>query len=164
MKLIRKISVAALCAAVLLSGWLAPVQAEEWRDVYDIFIPGYRTSREPKSTVNVNVSGADLSGAMLTGADMEKDNYALVNFTNAMLSQADMRKGIFRGANFYGADLTGARMRKGDFVGANFRKADLGGADLSKAKLYKAVYDKHTRLPNFFVPEEHGMIFVNDEP
>ena len=57
--------------------------------------------------------GADLVGAVLTGADLRGTN--------------------FRGALLIGADLTGADLRKTDLLGADLRGANLSGTDLRGA-------------------------------
>jgi len=55
-----------------------------------------------------------------------------------------------KGANLAGIDLSEANLRE-----ANLHGADLYGADLSGAK-----YNKSTKFPEGFDPEEAGMVLV----
>jgi hypothetical protein len=77
--------------------------------------------------------GADLVGAVLTGADLRGTN--------------------FRGALLIGADLTGADLRLTDLLGADLRGANLSGADLRGAifliqsQVDAARGDAATKLP-----------------
>ena len=73
--------------------------------------------------------GADLSGAVLTEANL-------------------------RGATLHGADLTEADLTGADLTGANLTEAYLSGADLTGA-----VADKATRWPDDFDPVAAGVIF-----
>ena len=68
--------------------------------------------------LEVDLSGSDLSGAMLARTDL----------SGAILENADLRK-----ANLVRVDLTGARL-----AGADLGSADLSGAILFKANLAKA--------------------------
>jgi hypothetical protein len=77
--------------------------------------------------------GADLVGAVLSGADLRGTN--------------------FRGALLIGADLSGADLRLTDLLGADLRGANLAGADLRGAifliqsQLDSARGDTTTKLP-----------------
>jgi Pentapeptide repeats (8 copies) len=98
------------------------------------------------------------------GCDMRGADWAGVNLTRVMLVGVDFRSASLRGACFRGANL----------IGANLAGADLRGADLSGAALYMtedeepiclpnlqgARYDRHTRWPEGFRPEEHGARLV----
>src|SRR5208337_1537227 len=82
-------------------------------------------------------SGADLSKAILYGADLSG-----ADFSRAILSRADLREADFRGANLYGANLSRA-----DLYGANLSGADLRGANLSGAKHIIYILSQSSILP-----------------
>ncbi|MES2788167.1 MAG: pentapeptide repeat-containing protein, partial [Planctomycetota bacterium] len=65
----------------------------------------------------------NLTGANLTGADLYGANLTRANLT---------------GADLYGANLTGANLTGADLYGANLTGANLTGADLYGANLYGA--------------------------
>ena len=68
-----------------------------------------------------------------------------------------------RGADLNYADLQGAHLRMADLsgailVGANLYGTDLDGANLGGANLGGAEYNKNTKFPDDFDPEEAGMV------
>ena len=83
-------------------------------------------ARDGVAMEEINLSGADLRGAMLAGA----------NFRRADLSNA-----IFVEADLSGADLRGAQLRGAVFIRANLTDADLCEADLRDADLVGAVFE-----------------------
>jgi len=80
-----------------------------------------KESMQNESTMEL--SGADLRGAIFHGADLRGAN----------LSGADLR-----GAHLYGANLSGADLRGAGIIGANLSGADLRGAKLNGVKLYES--------------------------
>jgi len=81
---------------------------------------------------------ADLSGANLRGADISS-----ANLMEASLRRADLREADLRGAYCHCADLTEADLESGDLRGvliprADLDKANLSAADLSAAHLHNA--------------------------
>jgi uncharacterized protein YjbI with pentapeptide repeats len=77
----------------------------------------------------------DLSGAQLDGVDLRG-----ANFIGAQLSRANLCNARLDGvklaiANLSDADLTGACLRDAKLVGANLNRAILAGADLAGANL-----------------------------
>ena len=62
----------------------------------------------------VDLRGADLRGAYLTGANLRRADLRDANLTGAYLSRADLT-----GANLRGAYLTGADLRDANLRGAN---------------------------------------------
>ena len=88
-----------------------------------------------------NLSGADLSKADLSEADLRGANLSeadlrCADLSESNLSGADLRCADLRGANLYGADL-----READLRGANLYEADLYRADLREADLRGADLD-----------------------
>jgi uncharacterized protein YjbI with pentapeptide repeats len=82
------------------------------------------------------LQGADLSGAVLTGAD-----FGRAQMQGASLKSASMRGVDLREANLQGADLGGADLR-----GANLDRARLQGASLRGAKLRLTLGSPATEL------------------
>lgn len=100
----------------------------------------------------------------------------LLQVVTRTLEGADLSRRDLRGANFHGADLTGAdlsrsRLDEADLEGANLRGVNMYHASLKGANLYEASlwgadlsgvrYDKHTRWPDRFQPEERGCVLDN---
>ena len=70
-----------------------------------------------------------LSGANLSGADLSDANLRCANLSDADLSDADLRR-----ADLSDADLSDADLRRADLSDANLSDADLRRADLSGSK------------------------------
>jgi len=83
-------------------------------------------------------SGADLSEAYLSKADLSEADLSGANLSKAYLSEADLSWANLSGANLSGADLSWADLSWADLSGANLSKADLSWANLSKAYLSEA--------------------------
>lgn len=103
---------------------------------------------------HANLCCANLSGANLYGADLRG-----ANLCNANLYGADLR-----GADLCGADLYGANLRGADLCGANLRNANLCGADLRNANLRyakntdKTEWDTYTAFYPLQCPETGSFI------
>jgi hypothetical protein len=95
----------------------------------------------------VDLSGADLDGANLSGADLRWADLSGANLVEANLTGADLSLADLYGAILEGADLSGA-----DLFGAIFE-----GADLSGANLFGAVADGSTVWPDDFDPDGAGV-------
>ena len=72
-----------------------------------------------------DLRGADLRGAVLYGADLTGAYLTGADLRDADLYGADLSGAILRVAVLYGADLRGAVMREADLYGAILRGADL---------------------------------------
>ena len=99
-----------------------------------------------KLVTTKDLSGMQLSSAMLDGLDL-----ADVNFSNANLQNVYLRQSNCQNANFTGANLKGGFLDNADFSGANFRKSDLRFAKLTLSNLNgadftDAIYDIGTRV------------------
>ena len=95
---------------------------------------------------NINLTGAFLKGANLTGINLRSANLLGADLRGANLKKADLSK-----ANLTGAHLEGADLRKADIRGTNFLRAELLGA-----KLEAAIYNFVTRWPEGFDPKKSG--------
>jgi uncharacterized protein YjbI with pentapeptide repeats len=90
-----------------------------------------------KSLRNTDLSGADLSNAILFGADLSGADLSNANLFRADLSGADLSN-----ANLFRADMTDINMSDADLSHAN-----LSFSVLSRANLSDSVFS-HTRLSN----------------
>jgi uncharacterized protein YjbI with pentapeptide repeats len=142
-------------------------------------------------TLQVTLTGADLSRATLHGAQLEKANLSGVSLSDADLSDALLWQANLRGAALWsanlkgasllganlsetyldGADLTGAFLRGANLQRADVREAtldgaDLRGADLRGADLRGARMDARTTLTAVVLDSETqlGDIGWNDAP
>jgi hypothetical protein len=85
-------------------------------------------------------------GGSLAGSHMPGASFSGANFAGQDFSQANLR----------GADLTDANLRGADLSGCDLRGADFTGADLAGVELTDAAYDRFTRWPEGFDPDEYG--------
>jgi hypothetical protein len=87
--------------------------------------------------MSANLSGVDLKGAYLRGANLVETNLAGVNLSDAILFQANMYKANLQGANLSSTDLSQAHL-----IGV-----DLDGAILNETRFTLAVMGS-TRITN----------------
>jgi uncharacterized protein YjbI with pentapeptide repeats len=85
-----------------------------------------------------NLASANLARADLSGADLSGANLSEGYLSGADLSGANLSEGYLSGANLSGANLMGANLAGADLTGANLRRANLRGVDLTGAALYRA--------------------------
>ena len=90
--------------------------------------------------------GADLDGAALLRADLGAANLSGAHLTKACLHGADLSEAHLSHADLDGADLseavlTRADLHKADLSGADLNEADLNEAHLHGARFYGAVLD-----------------------
>jgi uncharacterized protein YjbI with pentapeptide repeats len=103
----------------------------------------------------VNFTNADLKNATFDDeCEFIFSDFTDANLTDAVLAGADLRDTNFTGTNFTGADLTdtnftGANFTGADLTGANFTGANLTGANLTEAILTDANF---TDAIGFFLP------------
>ena len=100
----------------------------------------------PLSAPKSRLSGADLSGYALPGADLSRSTLYRLKLKNADLSGSDLsRSKIFytslAGANLSGAKLQGAELRNMSLSGANLSGANLTDAYLKDVDLQNANID-----------------------
>lgn len=82
-----------------------------------------------------NLSRSYLLLANLSGADLRQANVSMAFLNGANLSGADLRKANLSGANLIAAHLSEADLREAYFLEARFFEADLRNANLSRAFL-----------------------------
>jgi uncharacterized protein YjbI with pentapeptide repeats len=90
-----------------------------------------------------NLDGAELHGANLSYAKLSRANLHDANLTDASLTGAnlngaDLHDASLTGAKLSGANLSGAKLSFAELSGADLSGADLSGADPSYAKLIGA--------------------------
>ena len=95
---------------------------------------------------DANLCSTDLSGVTLNDANLHRADLRGANLCDADLSDADLSDAILRGAtlndaNLHRADLRGATLSDATLNGANLRSATLNGADLSGTDLRGANLD-----------------------
>jgi hypothetical protein len=105
---------------------------------------------------NLNLSGADLSGANLSRANLSGADLSGANLSGANLSGADLSRANLSRANLYKANLSGADLYKANLSGADLSGANLSGADLSGANLDK----KHRFISISPIGSENGCLWV----
>ena len=93
--------------------------------------------------VNIDLSGADLSGATLidanlSGADLSGADLSGAILTGAFLSEADLSKAILYRATLIATNLSRANLSRACLIDANLYRATLSDANLSRANLSRA--------------------------
>jgi hypothetical protein len=88
----------------------------------------------------LRLAGIDLSGANLSGAVFPNSDLSRANLSGANLAEADLGSACLAGANLskaalYQASLVGTNLVKANLTGSYLTMADLSGADLSTAEL-----------------------------
>lgn len=93
-----------------------------------------------------NLRGADLSDTDLFEANLSGAKLSGAEIYNSKIMQADLSKANLRKANLSRADLTWAILIEADLRGANLNDANLSAADLGKAKLSGADLNSATMV------------------
>lgn len=83
-----------------------------------------------------DLSGADLTGAVLCDAMLME-----ANFAGATLDRADLYGAFAGGASFTGASLVGANLGKAVLAGCSFENVNARGTRFSKTNLLDATFD-----------------------
>jgi uncharacterized protein YjbI with pentapeptide repeats len=112
-----------------------------WRTENDGIVP----ELENANLGWLNLAGADLKGARLTGAvfyrsvlpgvDLTGSNLCWAEFHRADLNGADLSHAALVRTDFSGTGLNGANLSHADLMGASLQGADLGGANFTGANL-----------------------------
>ncbi|CDK99616.1 conserved hypothetical protein [Magnetospirillum gryphiswaldense MSR-1 v2] len=78
-----------------------------------------------------NLAGMDLSGSLLSLANLRKAVLSGANLRDSNLPRASLEDADLSGAKLQGANLAGATLLRANFSGANMRMANLAGANLA---------------------------------
>ena len=101
-------------------------------------IGGERGNLHMADLTGTDLSGANLTGADLYRADLSGADLAGANLCRANLYMANLSGANLTGADLYRADLTGTDLSGANLTGADLYRADLSGADLAGANLCRA--------------------------
>lgn len=107
-------------------------------DLSGAVLPGANLARANLSGAildGADLSRANLTEAALTGATMRRANISMANLTRARLENVDASEAIFSGARFGGANLLGATLAASDLSGADLDRAYFSHANLDRANL-----------------------------
>lgn len=105
----------------------------------------------------------DLSGANLSGADLTRASLSEADLSGANLRHADLQDASLFAVNLRSADLRSAILRDADLVAADLRDADLSTADVSNADLRGACSSSETSFPRNFDAVARGVTTECDE-
>jgi uncharacterized protein YjbI with pentapeptide repeats len=128
---------------------------------YPQTVPSYLTgiltlNAHPKTypLSSKNFAGQAMPTAIFNGLDLSN-----ANFTNSILSEAKFKHTRLDGADFTNANLMGTNFSHASLTNVSFLGADLTNVGFDHADLKNARYDKYTKLPSDFIPQNYGMIF-----
>jgi hypothetical protein len=101
--------------------------------------------REDNPELRPDLAGANLTGALLTGVDLDGAHLRRTNLSGANLSEADLRganlsRAILIKADLDETNLTGADLREANLGVANFLGTNLTGADLTGAAIGGTIF------------------------
>ena len=96
------------------------------------------------SASSIDFSGADLIAADLRGANLSTAVLDRAEMEYANLAKAKLRQASMQRANLIMADLSGAKLNGADLSNANLSGAELGDADLTAANLESALFEPAT--------------------
>jgi hypothetical protein len=168
-----------ICALLLMGALLATVPAFMQRRPYWVAkYHGAKADLRGASLAEKDLGEADLRGAGLRSADLRRAQlpgrklwWATLdgaNLEGAELQRAELWDAHLRGAKLEGASLERADLRGADLRGADLRRADLESAQLEGAhvrgarlegvNLLRIYYDRGTRWPSHFDPQEAGAL------
>lgn len=82
-----------------------------------------------------NLTGKDLRGAGLSGANLQDQDLSDADLRNANLSGANLQNTSLQDADLRNANLKGANLTNADLRGAELEGAALDGANLSAARM-----------------------------
>ena len=89
--------------------------------------------------IGANLAGANLSYAILSDANLTGANLSGANLSDAILSDANLTGANLSGANLTGARLSEAILSDANLTGANLYKSCLYGANLYKSYLHGSI-------------------------
>ena len=108
---------------------------QEHLDIIKQGVKAWNQWRGEHPEVQPDLSGADLSGALLSHADLEEADLSRTDLSDANLREADLSRANLREANLSGTNLIKADLWRANLIKAVLYKATTTEADLSEAKL-----------------------------
>ena len=128
------------------------------RFLYEADLINIDTGHVVVSLSGADLSGADLNSAILSGADLNSAILSGANLNSAVLSDADLSRAdlsdadlsgaVLSDAKLVGAKLVGAKLSGALLSGADLTGADLRGAKVTSEQLAKTRSIHHTIIPN----------------
>lgn len=106
------------------------------REILEQYAAGMRDFSGANLT-QVNLSGANLSGADFSEANLSVANLSGANLSNTNLSRANLNVARLSGANLAKANLTQANLNVANLIQTNLKEADLTQATLIRAELIR---------------------------
>ncbi len=106
----------------------------KWRTEHPDLTPDLRNAR----LGSADLSGSNLTQALLMGANLREANLSRADLSGAMLIAANLREANLSRADLSGANLTQAFLIEAHLSGAKLNQAYLIGADFSGANLSEA--------------------------
>lgn len=100
------------------------------------------------------LANADLSGQQLRAVRWTRANLHNADLQYSALCGSDLRSADCSQACFFGATLRGADLQGADLSWSDLCGTDMSGARLEGVRLDHTVYDRETRWPVGFRPEE----------
>ena len=102
-------------------------------------------------SMRADLTGANLSDAILIGANLAGANLSYAILSDANLTGADLSDAILIGANLTGANLSRANLSGANLTGADLSRANLHGSILTgailvKADIYNAFFDRKEEI------------------
>lgn len=122
-----------------------------------------------KELSGLNMNGQNLSGAQFVYRNLRGADFSGADLSNACLQGCDLRAVNFSGATLKGtvlclADIRGADFSEATIDNADFQQARLEGANMSSTTItdsdMRATYDANTIWPDGFDPEKQGAVHV----
>jgi uncharacterized protein YjbI with pentapeptide repeats len=102
----------------------------------------YNATDDQREAAAVRLDGANLTEAQLEGADLRYAHLERANLSGAYLEGADLSFAHMQRAQLVGARLSGATLSEANLYRANLGGAHLEGADLGKAFLRQADFQR----------------------
>lgn len=114
------------------------MKQEELNEIVESHVKWLYGDGKRADLAGADLHGADLDRANLRGADLYGADLHGANLSGAILYRADLYGANLRGANLYGASLYRANLYRANLSGADLYGASLRGADMSEANLHGA--------------------------
>jgi len=100
--------------------------------------------RQENPSIEPDLSGADLEGEILAEVDFCRTNLSKANLNSAILREANLFEANFEEANLTWSNFFNAYLMQAKLVKAKIREADFSNADLTKADLSEADLSEST--------------------
>ncbi len=117
-------------------------------------------SIESDTPEGVDFYKKDLERANLDDMNCIRSRFYGANLKGASFKRAQLKRADFQVANLEGADLRWSNLTYANLLGTNLCGADLTEANLEWVVFKGTKYDKHTKFPKGFNPQDHEMVLA----